>query len=475
MSIQLCENGLINDEFPCQNVDVLSFMTLSDIGGGNTNDIWGWTDDLTGKEYAIVGKTTGTAFVDITDPVNPKYLGTLDTNTIASVWRDIKVIGNYAYIGSEATNHGLQIFDLRKLRNLTVSKKFESDVKYGDNIVDGNNYSERFFTGSHNIVSNIDNNVIYGVGGGPSGSLFGKGLSVIDVSNPLNPTPQGFFYDGYIHDAQSVIYNGPDTRYVGKEIVFSANEKWLNVVDVSDKNNIYTISTVSYKTHGYSHQTWLTEDHKFLLSNDEFDERGSTVNNTTTYIFNIEDLEKPFLFKTYKAPTNSIDHNLYTRDKIVYQSNYLSGFRMLDISDIENGIVEEIGYLDIIPTTDSNLTTLGSWSNYPYFESGVVILTDIQNGVWIVKPKYITVNTNTETICYGDNLILELSCLVKIESVTINNLPQTVSYNNNINEKDVTIIFDPFPEVNNETYTFTILINNTYKQEITITVNDCTP
>lgn len=467
MSIQLCENGLINNEFPCENVDVLSFMTLSEIGGGNTNDIWGWTDDLTGKEYAIVGKTSGTAFVDITDPVNPKYLGTLKTNTLFSVWRDIKVVGNYAYIGSEASNHGLQIFDLRKLRNLSISKIFESDVKYGNNnMISYNVYGEGFFTTSHNIVSNIDNNTIYGVGGE---SL---GLNILDTSNPLNPKSQGVFNGGYVHDAQSVIYNGPDIRYVGKEIIFTANEKWLNIVDVSDKNNIRTISTVSYKTYGYSHQVWLTEDHKFLMSNDEKDEKEGMVNNTTTYIFNVENLEKPFLFKTYKAPTNSIDHNLYIRDKIVYQSNYLSGFRMLDISDIENNIVDEIGHLDILPDTDA-IQYLGSWSNYPYFKSGVVVLTDIQNGVWIVKPRYLSVTASTENLCYGDNLTIDLTCLVKINNVSIENLPETVDFNYTINERSVNITIDPFPEIDNETYNFTVVINNTYRNDLSVTVSNC--
>jgi choice-of-anchor B domain-containing protein len=104
--------------YPCSNVDFLSFTAGSALGGGSMNDIWGWTDPEFGTEYVLLGRTSGTAFVDISDPVNPIYLGNLPTYTSNSSWRDIKVDGNYAYVVSEASGHGMQIFDLTKLRNV---------------------------------------------------------------------------------------------------------------------------------------------------------------------------------------------------------------------------------------------------------------------------------------------------------------------------------------------------------------------
>ena len=107
-----CVNGMA-DIYPCNNVDLMSFLPVSEIGGGELNDIWGWTDPVTGQEIAIVGRTTGTSFVDITDPDNAIYLGNLPTSSrFSSSWRDIKTYQDHAFIVSEANRSGLQIFDL---------------------------------------------------------------------------------------------------------------------------------------------------------------------------------------------------------------------------------------------------------------------------------------------------------------------------------------------------------------------------
>ena len=95
------------------------------------NDIWGWTDPLDGKEYALLGRTTGTAFIDITDPNNPVYLGNLPTHTVSSLWRDIKVYTDHAFIVSEASGHGMQVFDLTQLRNVpNPPVTFTADAHY---------------------------------------------------------------------------------------------------------------------------------------------------------------------------------------------------------------------------------------------------------------------------------------------------------------------------------------------------------
>ena len=128
-------------------------MPLADIGGGNGNDIWGWTDSQTNKEYAIMGRTTGTAFVDISDPENPVYLGNLPTHTANSSWRDIKVYNNHAFIVSEASGHGMQIFDLSQLGTVgSPPVTFSNTAHYSD------------FGNAHNIVINEDSGFAYAVG-----------------------------------------------------------------------------------------------------------------------------------------------------------------------------------------------------------------------------------------------------------------------------------------------------------------------
>jgi len=106
--------------YPCNNADLYAIVTLAEMGNSpGANDIWGWTSTVTGKEYVLVGLIDGTAFVDISNPVAPIYLGKLLTQTTNSTWRDIKTYQNQAYIVSEANGHGVQVFDLLQLDNVT--------------------------------------------------------------------------------------------------------------------------------------------------------------------------------------------------------------------------------------------------------------------------------------------------------------------------------------------------------------------
>ena len=113
-----CENGMAG-EYPCNGYDLQSFISLEEMDGIRGNDSWGWTDPDDGNEYAIMGLKNGTAFIDISDPINPVYLGKLPSHTGESIWRDIKVYQNHAFIVSEASNHGMQVFDLTRLRDVS--------------------------------------------------------------------------------------------------------------------------------------------------------------------------------------------------------------------------------------------------------------------------------------------------------------------------------------------------------------------
>ena len=363
-----CVNGLAAGLYPCDNIDLYATMGANQVGGGDMNDIWGWTDPLDGKEYVLLGRTNGTAFIDISNPTTPVYLGNLNTNTVSSLWRDIKVYGNYAFIVSEAGGHGMQVFDLTKLRNVTNPPvNFSADAVYTG------------FGNAHNIVINEATARAYGVGTNTASG----GLHIVDISNPLNPTILGTFsQDGYTHDAQVVTYIGPDAQYQGKEIAFACNENTITIVDVDDPTDATLISTEGYSGSAYTHQGWLTEDHKYFVVGDELDEQQSGV-NTRTYFFNVEDLNNPVLAGTYTATTSAIDHNLYIKDGIAYQSNYRAGLRLLDVSNAPNA--EEVGFFDLYPSSDA-ASFNGTWSNYPYFVSGVVAVSHIEEGLFLLMP-----------------------------------------------------------------------------------------
>ena len=382
-----CEGGAA-DAFSCTDLDLLSFLSVVDLGGRRgveVNDVWGWTDPDSGREYALVGRYDGTSFVDVSDPVNPRYLGDLPLTggATADVWRDIKVYRDHAFIVADGAGaHGMQIFDLTKLRNVRGDPvTFEEDAHYSK------------IASAHNIVINEETGFAYAVGAGEGGETCGGGLHMINIQDPRAPLFAGCFQDmgtgrqgtGYTHDAQCIVYHGPDQEHQGREICFGANETALSIADVTDKTNPVSLSTATYPNVAYAHQGWIDEDHRYFYSNDELDEVGGNVAQTRTLIWDVTDLDDPILAREYFADNTSSDHNLYIRGDLMYQSNYVSGLRILDISDRENPEVE--GFFDTVPGSPDAPGMDGSWSNYPFFESGILIVTSGREGVFILRKR----------------------------------------------------------------------------------------
>jgi choice-of-anchor B domain-containing protein len=381
----VCADGRVG-RFGCDNVDLLAYLPINAIGGGRgvrANDIWGWTDSETNRDYAIVGLSNATSFVDVTDPYNPVHVGTLPmtTGARASVWRDIKVHEGHAFIVADsAGQHGMQVFDLARLRDYDDEAiAFTEDVYY-DNVAS-----------AHNVVINEESAFAFIVGASGGGETCGGGLHMVNIEDPKTPLFAGCFQDtrtgrrgtGYSHDAQCVIYHGPDERYTGREICLGSNETALSIADVTDKRNPVAVGMSSYPNVAYSHQGWLSEDHRYFYMNDEGDEASGLVDGTRTIIWDVQDLSDPIVVTEYVSDNPAIDHNLYTVGNVMYQSNYDSGLRIFDISDPEN--IAPIGYLDTVPFGEDGSGMGGSWSNYPYFANGIVVITSMNEGFFVAK------------------------------------------------------------------------------------------
>lgn len=365
-----CTGGMAGS-YPCNNIDLMSHVNFSQMGGNNLttegSSCWGWTDPLTNREYALMGCSTHTAFVDITDPVNPVYKGKMNShNNVASSWREIKTYGDYCYVGSEAPGHGLQVFDLTRLRNVTTPETFAPDFHYAG------------FGNSHTLFVN-----------GPYLYAFGTqtnmgGPHILSLANPALPVfVGGYAAQGYTHDGQVVTYNGPDTEHVGKEIFVGANEDKVVIVDVTDKTNPQLLSTLTYPNTAYTHQGWFTEDHKYWLLGDEIDELDFGF-NSKTLILDFTDLDAPTLKANYFGPTPAIDHNGFVKGNDFFLSNYSAGMRLLSVEDVDDGVLTEIGFFDTYPS-NNNAVFNGVWSNYPYFPSGTIIISDIDSGLFVVR------------------------------------------------------------------------------------------
>jgi choice-of-anchor B domain-containing protein len=372
--------------FDCRDADLVAFLPKSAIGakrGVLLNDIWGWTDSTTQREFAIVGRVDGTSFVEVTDPANPVYLGELPMTegAKANMWRDIKVYKNHAYIVADGAGpHGMQVFDLTQLRNSQGGPVTFKETAHYDRI-----------HSAHNIVINEATGFAYPVGNSMGGETCGGALHMIDIRDPSAPKFAGCYADpstgkartGYTHDAQCVTYHGPDEQYKGREICFNSSETALGIADVTDKQNPKPISVASYPNVAYAHQGWLTEDHRFFYLDDEGDELAGTAPMTRTLVFDLADLDDPVVAKEFFGTTPATDHNLYVRGRYMYQSNYVSGLRVIDVKDPVNPV--EVGYFDTVPFGENQPGFAGSWSNFPYFKSGVVAVTSMREGLFMVR------------------------------------------------------------------------------------------
>lgn len=364
-----CVGGL-SDIYPCSNVDLLSFIPLSEFGHGEANDLWGWRDPQSGIRYVLLGLEGGLAFVDLSDPKSPIYVGFLPTASSSSAWRDVKVYDDHAFVVSEATGHGMQVFDLSQLGSaVNRPVQFSATATYTG------------FGDAHNLAINEESGYAYAVGTPGSCS---KGLHIVDIINPVAPVQAGCFHqDGYTHDTQCVIYQGPDGDYVDREICFSANEDTLTISDVTNKGATVLVSRNPYSGYRYTHQGWLTEDHRYFLLGDELDERDFG-HDSRIYIWDLSDLDAPSVVGHYTGPTGAIDHNLYVDDAYVYQANYRAGVRILRIGDLANAELVEVGFFDTYPADDAAEFN-AVWSVYPYFGKGLVAASDIEQGLFLLS------------------------------------------------------------------------------------------
>lgn len=394
------------EDFPCFNIDFNSFISLSELTfeldglTDATSDIWGWVDP-DGREITLLCVTNGIWFIDTTDPNDPKKLARMNSTRGNDPWCDVKVFEDTAYVvkdnsrdSSPFPEAGIQVFDLTRLENLTgdeeVPPSLAEDFLYGGH------------RASHNLVINTETGYLYSVGT----TTCSGGLHVLNLNNnSLRPEFEGCIdTDGYTHDAQCVIYRGPDSRFEGLELCFAFNEDTLTIWNVEDKLNPEIISRTSYLNVAYTHQGWLTADMNYLLLDDELDEASNEDKQTVTFVVNIIDMKNPVFEYTVIHEEEAIDHNLYFWGPIhengwggnppvenpplpqyAYLSNYVAGIKVLDMSGIASEEVKVAGFFDVSPDIQG-IQFEGAWSNYMH-PSGVLVVSSIERGLFVLSPR----------------------------------------------------------------------------------------
>lgn len=360
--------------FTASNVQLLSWLTLSDLSGGATsgNDCWGYTSP-SGREYALIGTSDGTAFVEVTDP-GAATLVSFKTGP-NSLWRDMKTYGDNAYVVSEGGS-GIQIFDMSAIDSGTVT--LVNTITTGG-----------CTTASHNIVIDTTSGFLYRCGGSgsPCAGSTPQGLVIYNVgSNPDNPPFAGLYSTRYVHDAQVVVSTRPGALN-GAQLAFCAADDGsgggtanLHVLNVTNKASITTVATAAYTSNAFSHQIWLTPDQRYAYLNDELDEQSFGF-NTRTRIFDVSNPAAPVFLGFFSSGSTSIDHNLYvTAGNKIFEANYRSGLRVFDNTSPTAPTV--YGFFDTYEADDI-ADFNGLWSNYPFFPSGTVIGSDLEKGLFV--------------------------------------------------------------------------------------------
>jgi len=474
-----CVNGLAGN-YPCRNMDLLSFMTLEECGcnpAGNTNDVWGWKSPVSGKEYAILGCADVTSFIDVTDPVNPILIGTLATHSESSLWRDVESLGNWLYVVSEASGHGMQIFDLNQLDGVTNPPVLFAETAHYPG-----------FSNCHTVNVDPVSGYVYAYGT----NTVGGGEHIVDVSDPLNPTYAGGYENsGYTHDGFAWTYDGPDADHQGEEIVIACNGRSgsdndiLVFVNVTDKSDCVLIGEYDYNgeaTIGYFHQGWITKNKRYFLMNDELDEMAlgndQQPYGTRTHIFNITDLDNVTYEGFYEGTSPAIDHNLYALDQFIYESNYRSGVRVLDAIRVAESQLSEVAFFDLYPEND-NAQFSGTWSNYPYLPSGIVLATSMYDGMFIVKPTIITTSQNSWELCDTQDVVFEIDINANLAfplTVALEGMePATATAQTITSQGVVQITLSGIEGVNPGDYTPNLVLASTFGEqyEIPLQVNIC--
>lgn len=399
-----CVQGFAG-QFPCRNVDFQAQIPLIEFTSRPTSaaNVWGFVDLNDDREYAVIGLSNGTSVIEVTDPANPRQVSFIPGNI--SDWREVKIYQEFhvptnrfrafAYITTEASNSGVQVISLGGLPATATLATTLNDT--------GRQHTA--------YVSNIDYSTNMALPGAEAflyiaGSNAGTGSwRVYSLANPAQPqfirqAPAG---TQYVHDATSLLITDQRTTQCEPghnpcEVYVDFNENTVDLWDVTDKAAPVRLSSRGYSDASYTHSGWPTADQRHIFVHDETEEirRGLF---TQIYTMNVDDLRNPFIVASYQGPDTTTDHNGYTKGKLLYVSHYRRGVVVFDSTD--PAVLREVASFDTFLAPAANSAgTDGAWGVYPFFPSGTVVVSDIVNGLFVLRDQSATLSQNPGRIGY---------------------------------------------------------------------------
>ena len=396
--------------FPCRNVDFLAQVPLNDFSTQPfaASNVWGFVDQNDGREYAVAGLGNGTAVLDLTDPEDPREVVTIPGAT--SSWREVKIYQHfdagsnrfraYAYVTTEAIGAGLQVIDLSGL---------PATATLARTLVD---------TGSQHTayVSNIDyatnlalpgaEAFLYVAGSDQNGGAW----RAYSLANPATPQLVATAPPGtqYVHDATSLLISDARTAQCGPghdpcEVYVDFNENSVDLWDVTDKGAPVLLSSTTYSDASYTHSGWPTADQRHIFIHDETEEIFGGL-RTQIYTMNVDDLRNPLIVASYQGPDTSTDHNGYVKDGFLYVSHYRRGLVVFDAA-VPQQLREVAGFDTFLSPAANAAGTDGAWGVYPFFPSGIVVVSDINNGLFVLRDHAATLGQQTGRLGFAASAV----------------------------------------------------------------------
>jgi choice-of-anchor B domain-containing protein len=386
--------------YSSQNINLVGFINPNNSAIGIGPDdrrysgCWGWHQQSTNKEYAIVGSSSGTYFIDVTNPSTPTVSAFVQGKS-SCTWREIKTYQNYCYIVSDdGAPNAFQIVDMSALPS-TVSLVYNS---------------KNLFERGHTIWIDNDKMYVGGVtymsGSNPASSP----MNVYSLANPASPV----LLRQVSQDIQSTIFNYVHDMFVRNDTVYaSTGGNGLYVLKFNSSNNTFTQlgSFTGYESAGYNHSSSLTKNGKYLMFCDEVPEA------LPIHFVDVQNLGNIQPVKTFKPAQKTTPHNPYIiGDNFAIVSCYQDGLMIYDIS--QPNTIGFAGYFDTYPQGGANTGNYsdspyrGNWGAYPYLPSGIIIANDMQNGVFILDATTAYTNTVKNPLGIQTNLSTENNIIV---------------------------------------------------------------
>ncbi len=317
------------------------------------SDVWGYVAP-DGTEYALVTLDNGISIVDVTDPTNLIEKALITQSGSSTFWREARVWGEYAYVTNEA-GQGLLIIDLTNIASGSAPSSYWTGGPW--------NGSTLNWSTAHNIF--IDENGI----GYIVGANYGVGGAImIDIAaNATNPTIVGVYDGAYVHDC-----------FVRNNVMWAAqiNNGNFVAVDVTDKANPSTISTAVNSPDNLAHNCWLSDDGVNLFVTDETS--GAPVTSYDVTVLN--DIKKLYEYRSNPG-SGVIPHNTFVLDNFIVTSYYRDGVTVADMTHPK--LMIEVGNYDTSPLSGNGYN--GAWGVYPYLPSGKILVSDIENGLFVLS------------------------------------------------------------------------------------------